>query len=101
MLLSLAMKPILPILLLTPCLLFSQSAAPVIVIEQTRKVDVAVSPIAGAEGPALTKVLQNDLERSGVCRVVEPASAAFTLSGTLTPSGLAGRAAPKAGGPPR
>ncbi|NBR71653.1 MAG: biopolymer transporter Tol [Proteobacteria bacterium] len=100
MLLSLAMKPILPILLLTPCLLFSQSAAPVIVIEQTRKVDVAVSPIAGAEGPALTKVLQNDLERSGVCRVVEPASAAFTLSGTLTPSGLAGRAAPKAGGAP-
>ena len=100
MLLSLAMKFILSILLLAPCLLSAQSSAPVIVIEQTRKVDVAISPILGAEGPALTKVLQNDLDRSGVCRVVEPASAAFTLSATLTPTGVAGRAIPKAGGAP-
>jgi hypothetical protein len=64
MLLSLAMKFTLPILLLTSCLLSAQSSAPVIVIEQTRKVDVAISPISGTEGPALTKVLQNDLDRS-------------------------------------
>ena len=100
MLLSLAMKFILSILLLAPCLLHAQSAAPVIVIEQTRKVDVAISPISGAEGPALTKVLQNDLDRSGACRVVEPASAAFTLSATVTPTGVAGRALPKASGAP-
>jgi TolB protein len=100
MLLSLAMRFILPILLLTPCLLSAQSAAPVIVIEQTRKVDVAVSPIAGTEGPLATRVLEEDLKRSGACRVVEPSAAAFTLSGTLTPSGIAGKASPKTGGAP-
>jgi len=100
MLLSLAMRFILPILLLTPCLLSAQSAAPVIVIEQTRKVDVAVSPIAGTEGPLATRVLEEDLKRSGACRVVEPTAAAFTLSGTLTPSGIAGKASPKTGGAP-
>ena len=100
MLLSLAMKFILPILLLTPCLLSAQSAAPVIVIEQTRKVDVAVSAIAGTEGPLATRVLEEDLKRSGACRVVEPSAAAFTLSGTLTPSGMAGKASPKTGGAP-
>jgi len=91
MLLSHSMRLILPILLLAPFLLLAQSSAPVIVIEQTRKVDVAISPIAGAEGPAMTKVLQNDLERSGACRIVDPATAA---------SGLAGRAIPKSGGAP-
>jgi len=100
MLLSLAMRFILPILLLTPCLLSAQSAAPVIVIEQTRKVDVAVSPIAGTEGPLATRVLEEDLKRSGACRVVEPTAAAFTLSGTLTPSGIAGKASPRTGGAP-
>jgi TolB protein len=100
MLLSLAMRFILPILLLTPCLLSAQSAAPVIVIEQTRKVDVAVSPIAGTEGPLATRVLEEDLKRSGACRVVEPTAAAFTLAGTLTPSGIAGKASPKTGGAP-
>jgi TolB protein len=90
----------LPALLLFPSLLLAQTAAPVIVIEQTRKVDVAIAPISGTEGPAITKVLQNDLERSGACRIVDPASASFTLSGTLTPSGLAGRATPKTGGAP-
>ncbi|NBS84981.1 MAG: hypothetical protein EBS59_09880, partial [Verrucomicrobia bacterium] len=64
------MNHLLTTLLLLPTLLLSQDSAPVIVIEQTRKVDVAISPIAGAEGPAMTKVLQNDLERSGACRVV-------------------------------
>jgi TolB protein len=48
----------------------------------------------------MTKVLQNDLERSGACRIVDPATAAFTLSGTITPSGLASRAIPKSGGAP-
>lgn len=100
MLLSLAMRFILPILLLTPCLLSAQSAAPVIVIEQTRKVDVAVSPMAGTEGPLATRVLEEDLKRSGACRVVEPSAAAFTLSGTLIPSGIAGKASPKTGGAP-
>ncbi len=100
MLLSLAMRFILPILLLTPCLLLAQSAAPVIVIEQTRKVDVAVSPMAGTEGPLATRVLEEDLKRSGACRIVEPSAAAFTLSGTLTPSGIAGKASPKTGGAP-
>ena len=100
MLLSLAMRFILPILLLTPCLLSAQSAAPVIVIEQTRKVDVAVSPIAGTEGPLATRVLEEDLKRSGACRVVEPSAAAFTLSGSLIPSGIAGKASPKTGGAP-
>ena len=100
MLLSLAMRFILPILLLAPCLLSAQSAAPVIVIEQTRKVDVAVSPMAGTEGPLATRVLEEDLKRSGACRVVEPSAAAFTLSGTLIPSGIAGKASPKTGGAP-
>ena len=100
MLLAHAMNNALPALLLFPSLLLAQNAAPVIVIEQTRKVDVAIAPISGTEGPAITKVLQNDLERSGACRIVDPASASFTLSGTLTPSGLAGRATPKTGGAP-
>ncbi len=100
MLLSLPMIFILLLILFSPPILLSQDSAPVIVIEQTRKVDVAVSPISGAEGAALTKVLQNDLDRSGACRVVEPASAAFTLSATVTPAGVAGRAIPKAGGAP-
>ncbi|NCY22923.1 hypothetical protein EBX31_13355, partial [bacterium] len=86
MLLSLAMKLLLGILLLTPLLAGAQTATPVIVIEQTRKVDVAVSPIAGTEGPLATRVLEEDLKRSGACRIVEPSAAAFTLTGSLSPT---------------
>ena len=100
MLLSLAMKLILSLLLLSPLLATAQTATPVIVIEQTRKVDVAVSPITGTEGPLATRVLEEDLKRSGACRIVEPSAAAFTLTGALSPTGLSGRAAPKAGGAP-
>ena len=101
MLLSLAMRFIFALVaLLFPLLLSAQTAAPVIVIEQTRKVDVTVSPIAGTEGPLATRVLEEDLKRSGACRIVDPASASFTLSGSLTPSGLVGRAAPKTGAAP-
>ena len=86
------------LLCLLPLVVHSQTAAPVIVIEQTRKIDVAVVPIGGSEGPMATKVLTDDLNRSGVCRVVPADSAAFVLSGSITPTGLSGRAAPKAGG---
>jgi len=89
---------LLAILLLLPLTLHSQTAAPVIVIEQTRKIDVAVQPIGGSEGPAATKVLTDDLNRSGVCRVVPADAAVFVLSGSITPSGLSGRAVPKSGG---
>jgi TolB protein len=85
-------------ILLLPLYLHAQATTPVIVIEQTRKIDVAVQPIGGSEGPAATKVLTDDLNRSGVCRVVPADSAAFVLSGSITPSGLSGRAVPKAGG---
>jgi TolB protein len=56
--------------------------------------------MAGTEGPLATRVLEEDLKRSGACRVVEPSAAAFTLSCTLTPSGIAGKASPKTGGAP-
>ena len=91
------MRLLLTVLLL-PLYLHAQATTPVIVIEQTRKIDVAVQPISGAEGAAATKVLTDDLNRSGVCRVVPADSAAFVLSGSITPSGLSGRAVPKAGG---
>jgi TolB protein len=91
------MRLLLTVLLL-PLYLHAQATTPVIVIEQTRKIDVAVQPISGAEGAAATKVLTDDLNRSGVCRVVSADSAAFVLSGSITPSGLSGRAVPKAGG---
>ena len=98
MLLSLAMRLLTTLLLLLPLNLHCQTAAPVIVIEQTRKIDVAIEAIGGSEGPTATKVLTDDLNRSGVCRVVPAESAAFVLSGSLTPTGLSGRAVPKAGG---
>ena len=95
------MKILLGLLLaLSPLLSQAQTAAPVIVIEQTRKVDVCVSPIAGSEGPMATRVLEDDLKRSGACRIVEPTAAAFTLTGSISPTGLSGRAAPKSGGAP-
>ncbi|NDC00158.1 MAG: biopolymer transporter Tol [Verrucomicrobia bacterium] len=92
------MRLLFPLLLVLPLALNAQTAAPVIVIEQTRKIDVAVESIGGAEGPAAAKVLTDDLNRSGVCRVVPADSAAFVLTGSITPAGLSGRAVPKAGG---
>jgi len=92
------MRLLTALLCLLPLVVQSQTAAPVIVIEQTRKIDVAIEPIGGSEGPTVTKVLTDDLNRSGVCRVVPADSASFVLSGSITPSGLSGRATPKAGG---
>lgn len=52
---------------------------------------VALKSLGGAEGPAATKTLQNDLEISGLFAIVEPGRASFTITGEASGGSLKGK----------
>lgn len=85
------MKRLLQVFLLTVFTgaLQAQDAA-TITIRKGEATNVAVKALGGADGAAATKVLQNDLQLSGVINVGAPERASYTISGTVGGGSLQG-----------
>ena len=64
---------------------------PTITISKSDTVAIAVSPIAGADGPAITKVVQNDLTISGYFSVTGASGAGLVVSGSSSGAALQGK----------
>ena len=58
---------------------------------------VALATLGGGDGPAATKVLQNDLQLSGWFSVTAPDRASYTISGTAAGGTLQGKVADQRG----
>jgi TolB protein len=65
--------------------------APTITVRKGDRVSLAITPIAGASGPAVTKVLQNDLDLSGWFQLVPDARGSYVVGGTAGGGTLQGR----------
>ena len=70
---------------------------PTITISKSDTVAIAVSPITGADGAAITKIVQNDLAISGYFSVTGGGGAALVVSGTSGGAGLQGKVTDHAG----
>ncbi len=70
---------------------------PTITINKSDTVAIAVSPITGADGAAITKIVQNDLAISGYFSVTGGGGAALVVSGASGGSGLQGKVTDHAG----
>lgn len=68
-----------------------------ITIKKGERLDVALQPIGGPEGDAVSRVLRNDLEVLGAFDFVSGAQAGFTIGGNSTPGGLSGSVTDAAG----
>ena len=71
--------------------------APTITVSKNDAIAISVAPVAGADGPMLTKVIQNDLALSGYFSVTSGADAAFIVSGVAGGGGLQGKVAEHGG----
>lgn len=65
--------------------------APTITVRKGDRVSLAVAPIGGPAGGAVTKVLQNDLDLSGWFQLVPEARASYVVSGSAAGGSLQGR----------
>ncbi len=54
------------------------------------RIEVAISPLGGAEGPQATQLLRTDLERSGVLSIVSADKAQYLVGGSVSGGGLQG-----------
>jgi TolB protein len=64
---------------------------PTITVSKTDLIAISVQPISGAEGAAITKVLQNDLAVSGYFNVTSEKSAGLIVSGASSGASLEGK----------
>ncbi|MEA3186676.1 MAG: TolB protein [Chthoniobacter sp.] len=71
--------------------LLAAEEAPTITISKSDVVAIAVSPIGGANGASVTKIVQNDLAVSGYFNVTSAGSAGLIVSGDSSGSGLQGK----------
>ena len=84
-------------------LIFSLSAAagaqdaPTITVRKGDRVSLAVTPLGGPSGPAVTKVLQNDLDLSGWFQLVPDARGSYVVGGTVAGGSLQGRVTDSSG----
>ncbi len=65
--------------------------APTITVRKGDRVSIAVSPLGGGSGGAVTKVLQNDLDLAGWFQMVPAEQASYTVGGTASGGSLQGR----------
>ena len=85
------MKRLLQVFLLTAFAGVLQAQEPAtITIRKGEATNVAVKSLGGADGAAATKVLQNDLQLSGVINVGAPERASYVISGTAGGGSLQG-----------
>jgi TolB protein len=71
--------------------------APTITVRKGDRVSLAVTPLGGASGPNVTKVLQNDLDLSGWFQLVPDARGSYVVGGTAAGGTLQGRVTDNAG----
>ena len=71
--------------------------APTITVRKGDRVSLAVTPLGGASGPNVTKVLQNDLDLSGWFQLVPDARGSFVVGGTAAGGTLQGRVTDSSG----
>ncbi len=71
--------------------------APTITVRKGDRVSLAVTPIGGSSGPAVTRVLQNDLDLSGWFQIVPDARGSFVVGGTAGGGTLQGRVTDSSG----
>lgn len=83
------------------CVVFCSAAwaqdAPTITVRKGDRVSLAVAPIGGPAGPAVTRILQNDLDLSGWFQMVPDARASYVVSGTASGGSLQGRVSDSGG----
>lgn len=83
------------------CLLmaFTASAqdAPTITVRKGDRVSLAVAPIGGSSGGAVTSVLQNDLDLAGWFQLVPESRASYVVSGSSSGGTLQGRVTDSSG----
>lgn len=77
-----------------PCL---AQDAPTITVRKGDRVPLAVSPLGGASGPAVTKLLQNDLDLSGSFQIVQDSLASYVVGGSAGGGSLQGRVTDRSG----
>jgi len=85
-------KGILPLLLsvIIAPLVFG-AEAPTITISKSDMIAISVPPIEGADGPIVTKTVQQDLAMSGYFSLASASSAAFIVSGASNGGSLDGK----------
>jgi len=71
--------------------------APTITVRKGDRVSLAVTPIGGSSGPAVTKVLQNDLDLSGWFQLVPDARGSYVVGGTAGGGTLQGKVTDSSG----
>jgi len=71
--------------------------APTITVRKGDRVSLAVTPLGGASGPNVTKVLQNDLDLAGWFQLVPDARGSYVVGGTAAGGTLQGRVTDNAG----
>ena len=79
------------ILLLLVALGLHGQEAPTITIRKGETTNVALQTLGGSEGPASTKVLQNDLDLSGWFSISPPERASYVISGSSAGGTLQGQ----------
>jgi len=75
-------RPILLLACLTAASFAPGQETPTITISKGDSVTVTLDPLTGGDGPAATKILQNDLAISGWVKVGTPERAGYTIRGT-------------------
>jgi len=71
---------------------------PTITIRKSDAINLALTGIGGGEGPAVTKVLQNDLTLAGAFSLGQAGTASYVVSGTASGGSLQGQVKDRSGG---
>ncbi len=82
---------------LTTTLASAAEDVPTITISKGDQINLAVSPLSGAEGAAATKIVQNDLALSGYFKF-GGADSSYTVRGSADGGSLQGQVADRSGG---
>ncbi len=71
---------------------------PTITVRKGDRVPLAISPLGGASGPAVTGVLQNDLDLAGWFQLVPDSRGSYVVSGSAAGGSLQGKVTDRDGG---
>jgi TolB protein len=67
------------------------SDTPTITISKSDTISIAIQPISGSDGPAITRALESDLAVTGYFTLASPGSASLIVGGSSTGSDLDGK----------
>ena len=78
---------------LTTAAAIAAEDVPTITVSKGDQINLALSPLAGSDGAAATKIVQNDLALSGYF-TLGGANSTYTVRGTASSGGVQGRTGP-------